>query len=896
MNRRAYALGVVMVALTMAAAVALRSVAEAAFLARYGARWLPYLYIAHAVTLAASTLGYDRLTQRGGIPAVDTVLVVVLGVTAAAAPTLLGLGGAAPFVVVLAVVALSGVAGLALWNSLAASVAGRDARRALPRAGAAVTLGGAVAGLGAGALIPRVGLAPIAYGAAVLVVAVAAIAAAQRRALASGAPGLVVPPGAGAAMSGDHHALVRWLFAAAAIEAAVATILEVRFNASLKARWSGADLAVAISLFYGGTNAVLFLLQVAIVPRLLVTRRLPVTLSTHPAAVLLAIAGLIAAPGFAALAIARTVDQVLRAATSRTGQEVSLSALPPDPRGRWKVLLRGAATPVGAAAMGAVLVAADRAGASPATLGAIGLGLVAFWIAIVRAAARRFLAAIATPLGLRGLATKGVDRALFDLDQLVAAVAATGAGEPRRAALGRAVLARTEVTSDELVRHLDHEDPAVRAALFDLIAQSPSPGARREVAAAVAFEDDDHALCRGIRALAALGDASGLGRGRGRADLSDDVARTVDAAEVHLGEVTGDAALARLRALAGRDGAWAAAIARAHPTLGAAIDDAITTSTGEPVERWRAAAGAGHPGAVAHLLAALAAGEPFTTEAITELSPVEVEALAAALALAHAPVEARIALARARAAGHAPAALLWTLAADDDPDVRAAALRSLVSHVRAGATVPAVQIAPILDRELDDFESALEHDAEVRHSLRRLLDAAAIEAAATGRDPAPLVALGRRLAVAPDAARRRALDVVQEVAATRPRLLDAIERYVRKPAPAASTATDRVAILRRCPLFADAPPRILETLAASARELDLTAGQALPGDGLVVMPGGEPLGELALVDGGARSVTMPAAGHVIAIDRDAFQSALATCPELGLALAARFASALLTRS
>jgi hypothetical protein len=932
-NRRAYALGVVMVSLTAAAAVGLRAVAEAAFLASYGAELLPYLFVAHAVALAASTLGYDWLTARRGatgFAAVDTGLLVVLGLVAALAPSLLRAGGAAPFVVVLAVVALSSVASLALWNSLAAAVAGRDARRGLPRAGAAVTAGGAAAGLLAAALVKRIGPAPIAYGAAVLVVVVIVVAAKQRAALASGgAPGATAPPGSAPTMSGDHRALVRWLFAAAILEAAVATILEVRFSAGMKARWSGADLAVAVALFLGLTNLVLLALQLTAVPRLLVTRRLPTTVSIHPLGLVAAALGVLAAPGFVAIAIARTADQVLRPATSRTGQEVSLSALPPVPRARWKVLLRGAATPIGVAAMGGVLILLARAGASGlATLAAIVLGLILVWLVAVRAAAGRFLAALATPLGLRGLATSGVDKAGLDLAQLEAAVAAAGSDDPRTAAIGRALVARTSTTADELARRLEHEDAAVRAAVFELVARAPSPAVRREVAAAVAIEDDDDALCRGLRALAALGEAGGLERGRDRSVNSDAVARAVEAAEVQLGQVTGDAAALRVRALARRDGAWAAAIARAHPALAGAITDEL--SAGDPDTRsaiataqlWRAAAGAGHAGLAARLLAALAAGAPGTLAAISELDEHELEALAQAIEGADVPEVSRVALARARAAGAVAGTLLWRLATDADPEVRGAALRSLVTRVRIGATVAAGRIGPIVDRELDELEGLLaareagtpSASAVLRAGVRRVLDAAAIEAAAAGRDPAPLVALGRYLVVAAEPARKRALDVVQEVSATRPRLLDAIERYLR-PVAAGMTShageDTAAAALRRTAIFADAPPRTLAVLAAAARPHALAAGATLfaagdAADAMYVVVSGElavagvetpvtvghSVGELAVADDGPRTATVTArtAATLYAIDRATFRAAVDRSPEIGVALAARFAS------
>ena len=200
---------------------------------------------------------------------------------AAAAPALLG-AGVPPVVLVVALAATSQVVGLALWNRVCAAVAGRDARRMLPRAGAAVTAGGAIAGLGAGALVYR------ARASACLPILGALrhrdrdrAAVAQDRALEKGgAPG----PGGAA-----RHA--RGLEPAAPAPAARddrrraargrrrGTIIDLQFVAELKGRYgTDADtLAVAFSLFYGGTNAILLLLQVTAVPRLLVTRSLPTT-------------------------------------------------------------------------------------------------------------------------------------------------------------------------------------------------------------------------------------------------------------------------------------------------------------------------------------------------------------------------------------------------------------------------------------------------------------------------------------------------------------------------------------------------------------------------------------------------------------------------------------------
>ena len=224
MNRRAYALGVVAVALAMAAAVALRAYAEAAFLRSYGARWLPYLLVAQAVAFAAGTTIYDVAAARARLRGVAVAIGAALACAAAGAPTLVARGGGWPFAVALAVVAISSVVNLAVWNAVAASVAGRDARRWLPRAGAAVTAGGAAAGLGAAAIIPRFGADVLPRAAAVLAFAVIVVGALLSRALdRGGAPGATAPPGTSAALSGDHRSLLRWLATAASSSAAIAS-------------------------------------------------------------------------------------------------------------------------------------------------------------------------------------------------------------------------------------------------------------------------------------------------------------------------------------------------------------------------------------------------------------------------------------------------------------------------------------------------------------------------------------------------------------------------------------------------------------------------------------------------------------------------------------------------
>ncbi|MDQ3334131.1 MAG: hypothetical protein M4D80_03140, partial [Myxococcota bacterium] len=310
MNRRAYFLGAAMVLFGNLVAVALRSYAEAAFLATYGAKQLPWLLIANAGGFAFATLGYDLVTRRAHTKVVDIALLVLLLVTAGIAPVLLE-AGAPPVLLVVALAAVSQVAGLALWNRVAAAVAGRDARRMLPRAGAAVTAGGVIAGLGAAPLVIQFGASALPYIGAAATAVVLVLAIAQAKALATGgAPGATAPPGTPEALNDSNRRLLRGLIAVAILEGIVATIIDLQFISALKFRYSGDSLAVAVSLFYGGTNLFLLVLQATAVPRILVTRSLPTTGSIHPLLVILSYAAFAIAPGFIGLAITRTSDQV----------------------------------------------------------------------------------------------------------------------------------------------------------------------------------------------------------------------------------------------------------------------------------------------------------------------------------------------------------------------------------------------------------------------------------------------------------------------------------------------------------------------------------------------------------------------------------------------------------
>lgn len=948
MNRRAFALGAVMLLLGSLVAVALRSFAEATFLAAYGPAQAPWLLIASAVGFGLATLGYDRLTRLAHPLVVDLGLLVVLGVVAVSSPALLD-HGTSPIAIVIALTAASQVANLALWNRVAAAVAGRDARRMLPRAGAAVTLGGAIAGLGAGAVIPRLGLSFLPYAAAAATVIVIVVCVAQDRALvAGGMPGAAAPAAAPQSMTTIQERLLRALVAVAALEAIVTTVIDLQFIANVKSRYAGNTLAVALALFYGGTNAILFVLQITAVPRILVTRSLPFTAAIHPALVIVSYLGFAASPGFFAIAGTRTTDQVLRLATSRTSQELAMSALPPGPRARWKVLLRGLIYPAGAATAAYVLFLLGPAILrSPTHVAGVAIVIALIWGITARIAAKRFQSALAAPLGIKEVRREDPRR--IDVDVLERWTHAAGSGDPKSAALARAALTRARVDATDLADHLRHDDAEVRAALFDQLVRAPVAALRGELRAAVAIEDDDRALALGIQALTRAGDDGGLARGKERAGLSrdlDDVTRT--AALVLKPAKDADVLARELSTLLERDPMWAIAVARARRAD--LSDDALAR-----VLRTSARAGAdlvavrvGPAPSLAALATALEAGEPTAIAAIASIGELDGDTqLALDAALPAWSALARATVARALAGAPGGNVLVARLVDDHDPEVAHAALRTALAFARGGTALAHDRIVAAFDvaraalvAHLDARDAApatwsacvrAELEIATRRCVARVLWASAVEAAAAGRDAAAIAATARRLISGSDAEKKRALDVAQELQA-RPRLLEAIERWLLPPRPSTTLPSlaphdawlaqlvagelkdlePALVALRRPALFSSIAGPALADLASRSTIEHVTGTlfeHGAPGETMFIVTAGallarrhgEPdrrveagavVGELAVLTHAPRAATVVAVdtgADVLVIDRVGFAAASRRAPELVLGLSATLA-------
>jgi hypothetical protein len=981
-NRRAYAFGVVGVAIAMATTVLTRTYADALFLSGWGSRGVPVLLGAQALGFVLATLAYGAVTRRLRPVVVDPIVSLIMVGLILAARDLAKAGHGPLLVLAVTLMALSSLSSLAAWNAVTQTVRGRTARRFLPRAGAAATLGAVVAGFGGSALVRSSGVERLPLLIAALVALTLAAGLLLGRALTAQPLPPLAPAKRASKTSGFARTLVTWLVVAALAEAAVGAVAELLFKSSLADTYGKDQIAAFLATYQGATNLCVLVLQVFAVPRVLASRSLATSSSVHPILLGAALLTATIAPLLVVVVFARALDQVLKFSLSRASQEVALSPLSPPDAARWKVLLRGGATQAGAALVALIvgvglpsLVQAHRA-----WLAGLGVVLGVGWLWAVRRAGRAYLAALAATLGMRRLSLDGerASDAALDRDGFRALVELAADADPGRGRVGQALLAEACRRGGELVPHLGHERPAVRQVVYSMLERAPDPRARAALGRQVVVETDAAALTAGLFALSAYGD--GAAHARARAIVDGDPAG-VDAAgggelqaaaRVYLASLGGEPAEAVWQVfldLLARDGARAARLGLAEVRRGrrragdleAALDEAIAAA--DPQRRreaCRAAAAAARELPTAPLVRALAVGEPAAAGALREADgPGLATILRAAQALGgEVGVRARVRLARALRGSPAVEAgpALVNLLTDGDASVREAAARSLGKLVRERrVTMPEAALATATARELDRLTIYVEarapagarpplHEQELGRQLELALEQVLTLVALAG-NPTTVAAVSRRLRGDDERERRGALDLLQEVARgdTRGRMLTLVEALLTPPPPrsaveiAASTAAvtavdpwfrtltdrslgaaeDHFAALRKTRLFDEVPGQALAELARVGSVIEVAAGRAVvhegdPGDALyVVLDGrlrtrrgelilgpinpGDAFGELALVDGQARTATVevepPASGaaapppaRLLCVPREPFLAVLAAQPELGLSL------------
>jgi CRP/FNR family transcriptional regulator, cyclic AMP receptor protein len=824
--------------LSMLIVFALKTLADTAFLDEFGPAFVPHFIIGEALILVITSTTYGVIIKRRKTPLADVGIICGLIAVAFFSPMAAREGGWILFAAALALVTLSGLAALAVWNGATSLVSGRRSRTFVPRAGAAATSGAVVGGFGSSGLIELSGdvdiLGPVAgfLAAAMLILHVVVLGAGRRHGASRRAPTRLAtraPSRSRASISRRSRRLVWFLLAAALAESLLSAVVDYGFKAQVAGNFSREDMGAFFANFYGGVNVGILAFQLLAGGRLLHAVPLRLSLSLEPIAVALGALAWTLMPVLAFASITRGSEAVLKFGIARPAQEIALTPLRHEARQRWKVLLRGVFAQAGAAVAGVVLIATSPL-LDSRVVPAAALVLAITWLVLQRLVGRRYVEALGSAIGLRHLSVSHERADLtFDRDAVARMVEMAADADADTARFGRELLTQAVHETSTLADHLTHPDPGTRQTLYELMARHPHPNLRTPLRRAVAHERDGDLIAAGLAAMAAHRDDSAIERARvlTAGVPPESTGGAAGAAWAYLAEVGAldpdpDRRRQVLEALLGVDGLRAARIftilLEARKLAEESVDQAVTAAASAEdgsVRRqgYAAAAALGRSRGLVRLLEGIADNRPGATEALVHLSS---PGLGRLMMLLHARSEpARV---RARVLRGLRGSELFevTEAAarsllDESPRVREVAANTLLKHVRDhGAELPETLIDEALGRELDRFElyvrarppypadmresriafrlatsspdaDTFYHD-ELERQTERALSRVLALLALTG-NPARIYAAERELR-APEMTRRlAALDILQEFASgpRRTRLFELLELYLNPP-------------------------------------------------------------------------------------------------------------------
>ncbi|MEK6609156.1 MAG: hypothetical protein AABZ30_15970, partial [Myxococcota bacterium] len=303
----------------MAAAMTLRTYCDAAFLSAQGTARLPHFFVASSLATMALSALYGAAVRRVRAPALDATLALAAAAIAFWAPQVEHTSPAAIFPVTVALIALSTIATLGAWNAVSACVDSRRARRFLPLAGAAATLGAATGGALATLLSARAGLDALPRLGALLAVSLAAFPwlAAARATTPAAAPALPAESPAGRAhpvawADAAARRLVALLVAVALVESLVGTLIDFQLKAALRDAYGRDAMGVFLGFFTAVTNVGVLALQLFVVAPIFARRGLAFSLALHPIAVAAVAGAAVAVPHLGLERGARAADALLK--------------------------------------------------------------------------------------------------------------------------------------------------------------------------------------------------------------------------------------------------------------------------------------------------------------------------------------------------------------------------------------------------------------------------------------------------------------------------------------------------------------------------------------------------------------------------------------------------------
>lgn len=360
-----------------------------------------------AVVRVAASFGYAAIADGllGAEPSprraarLDAVFVGLTGLGfVASAIAAASEARSAIYAVCLAQVILPPILPLIAFNTTASALRTRDAKRILPLVAAAATVGSIAVGAAASVLAKTLGVPSILGLGALFSVASGMLllklgsADEERVSVQRGVPSTRPAGVTGLATLretiGDIQriAAVRVVVAFAFFGAMATSFADYAFKAALKESYGQADVAAALGVFNLISNAVVLALQLGITGPLVARLGVGRTLAVFPSILGFATTAAFALPALVGTGVARLSEVVVRYGVGNSVADVLIVPLSRAVRTRAKVVVKGAASPLGALLAGGALALFGEAGPPrPWQLGLLGLSCVALLWSVRRA-------------------------------------------------------------------------------------------------------------------------------------------------------------------------------------------------------------------------------------------------------------------------------------------------------------------------------------------------------------------------------------------------------------------------------------------------------------------------------------------------------------------------------
>ena len=731
-------------------------VRDALFMNEYGAKNLPWGYVAVALAAIAVVALEARMTERlarSGATALGQTLAIACSVGFALLYPLQRHFVAGAFYVwagsqALMVLSYFWLLALELWDA-------RRAQAILPLFSGAGLLGGVLGGAFANWAVNRIGMLGLLWTLAGLLVVARAITALLDRQLPQRPFLAQSGSGTSAAEILRHSSFLRYLAATLALSVVVSTLVDFQFKYAAQQAYPDAhDLTRFLGLFYAGLNGLALVVQFGIAGFLV--RRTGVFFSTlpQPLSVLLFATWIVFAPVFGVIVALRYVQGVLFQTLGKSSFELYFMAVRPHERQKVKPALDTLVERLADAAAGiALLLVLHTIGVDMRVVAGMTVVVTAAWLLMLLRLQRRYVHSFRDSLARQGgeVAITSAGLKLPGARSTLLAALASDDDAQAITALGLVALARHREVERAAVRLLDRPSNAVRAAAVRALDAIASTGHDTVIERFLA--EKDPALRRA--AIAWL-----LTRGQ---DPAGTVRRLLDGDDFELRMLALETLAERRRILPGvvtldRIDAWIA-IADEPSLVAAAValslvagpeaDERLARLLDHPLLEVRRAAlltvtKKPRPALLSRLTQHLF--EPGSIaearEAIAALGPVAIPELAKFVdGSSGGPARRAACDAIGQIGGRGGVATLLSTARSGDPDGRYDALRAL-NHIRARSPRGLIRKRHALrlwQREIDEFRDHLLPALILKGSTDpriRLLEASYLESADRALDRA----------------------------------------------------------------------------------------------------------------------------------------------------------------